>query len=161
MNIMFICTANICRSSMAQWLCKKKIEEKKIEDVYVYSCGVDAINGQMASNNAIKVMEEYNVDLTKHRSTSIENSNIKEMDLILCATISHKIIVTDMYPSLKEKVYTLKEYVSYKKDGHDTINLSDPWGWSLQTYKHCAKEIDECLDLLLKKLYKKREGEND
>ena len=159
MNIMFICTANICRSSMAEWLFKKKIEEQKIKDMYVYSCGVDATDGQMASNNAIKVMEEYGVDLTKHRSTAIENSNIKEMDLILCATRNHKIIVTDMYPALKEKIYTLKEYVAYNKNGHDPVNLSDPWGWSIETYRYCAEEINECLDLLLKKICIKRKGE--
>ena len=39
------------------------------------------------------------------------HTRIKQMDLILCATISHKIAVIDMYPELKNKVYTMKEYV--------------------------------------------------
>ena len=36
MKIMFICTGNICRSAMAEWLLKKKIEDKKIENIEIY-----------------------------------------------------------------------------------------------------------------------------
>ena len=40
MKIMFICTGNICRSAMAQWLLKQKLDDKEIKNVEVYSCGV-------------------------------------------------------------------------------------------------------------------------
>ena len=43
----------------------------------------------------------YNVDLKKHRATNIKNSNIENMDLILCATKYHKEDVLELYPSLK------------------------------------------------------------
>ena len=74
------------------------------------------------------------------------------MDLILCATNSHKIAVLDMYPNLKEKVYTMKEYVGYNRQYHDKIDIKDPWGYDIETYRSCASEIDECIELLLKKL---------
>lgn len=41
MKIMFVCTGNICRSSMAEGILKKLSEGKNIE---VYSCGINAIN---------------------------------------------------------------------------------------------------------------------
>ena len=152
MNIMFICTGNICRSAMAHWMLIKKIQEKNIKDINVYSCGIYAQTGDGPTYEAISVMEEYDIDLKKHRATNIRNSNIKEMDLILCATNSHKIAVLDLYPDLKEKVFTLKEYVDYNKEGHKKFVLDDPWGYGENTYRHCASEIDECLDLLLNKL---------
>ena len=40
------------------------------------------------------------------------NAYIKDMDLILCMTKSHKQAVIQMYPELKDKVYTLK-FLSY------------------------------------------------
>ena len=152
MNIMFICTGNICRSAMAHWMLIKKIQEKNIKDINVYSCGIYAQTGDGPTYEAISVMEEYDIDLKKHRATNIRNSNIEEMDLILCATNSHKIAVLDLYPDLKEKVFTLKEYVDYNKEGHKKVDLDDPWGYGENTYRHCASEIDECLDLLLNKL---------
>ncbi len=152
MNIMFICTGNICRSAMAEAMLKAKIREKDIRDIEVYSCGIYAENDDCPTYNAIDVMQEYEINLKQHRATNILNSKIKQMDLILCATNSHKVEVLDIYPDLKNKTYTMKEYVSYKKDGHDMINIKDPWGYDIETYRYCASEIADCLELLLNKI---------
>ena len=151
MNIMFICTGNICRSAMAHWMLIKKIEDYQKKDINVYSCGLYAQTGDGPTREAIEVMNEYGIDLKKHRATNIRDSNIKEMDLILCATYSHKMLVLDMYPELVDRVFTLKEYVGYKKEGHKSVDLDDPWGYGENVYRHCASELDECLELLLKK----------
>lgn len=44
MNVIFICTGNICRSAMAHWLLEKMKGNKEIE---VYSCGVYARGTEM------------------------------------------------------------------------------------------------------------------
>ena len=149
MKIMFICTGNICRSAMAHWLLLKKIHDLGLKNIEVYSCGIYAQNGDISTYEAIEVMKEYGVDLTQHRATNIINSNIKEMDLILCATVNHKIATLDIFPELKGKVYTIKEYVHYKRKHHDNLNIKDPWGYDIETYRSCAAEINECLDLLI------------
>lgn len=148
MNIMFICTGNICRSAMAHWMLKKQAEEQN-KDIKVFSCGVYAENGDTPTKEAIQVMKEYNVDLTKHKATNIRNSNIEEMDLILCATLNHKNMVISMYPELIDKVFTMKEYVGFPKDD---LNISDPWGYGIEVYRACAKEIKECIDRILKQI---------
>jgi len=153
MKIMFICTGNICRSAMADWLLKKKIEDIGRNDIEVYSSGVHAYDGDMSTWEAKSIMEdEYDVDMKSHRATNIKNSNIENMDLILCATTAHKIAVIEMYPTLKEKVFTMKEYVDYNREYHHKIDIKDPWGYDIDTYRSCASEIDECLELLLKKI---------
>ena len=146
MKIMFICTGNICRSAMAHWLLEKMKEDK---DMQVYSCGVYAQEDDEPTYNAIEVMKEYEVDLKNHRATNIRNSEIRQMDLILCMTKSHKDIVIQMYPELKDKVYTLKQYTKYKtKEG---LDIKDPWGYDIVVYRFCATEIYECIKILLKK----------
>lgn len=154
MNVMFICTGNICRSAMAHWLFNKKLRDLGIKNVEVYSCGIYAENGDISTYEARKVMEEYDVDLNNHRAMNIRNSKIKEMDLILCATEGHKVAVIDIYPELRGKVFTMKEYVNYSREFHDDINIKDPWGYDIDTYRSCASEIDECLNLLINKLDK-------
>lgn len=94
-------------------------------------------------------MKEYGIQLEHHRATHIKNSKIEEMDIILCATTSHKNNVINMYPNLKEKVYTMKEYAGFNKND---IDIKDPWGYGIETYRKCAKEIDECLDKIINKL---------
>lgn len=149
MKIMFICTGNICRSAMAHWLLKKKLGERNIKNVEVYSAGIYAVEGDTSTYEAIEVMEEYGVDLKKHRATKVQNSNIKDMDIILCMTLSHKRDLIYMYPELKEKIYTLKEYVKDEKNG---VEIRDPWGYDIVTYRFCASEIDACLDKLIEML---------
>lgn len=148
MKIMFICTGNICRSAMAHKMLEKKAKEEN-KDIEVYSCGVFAEDGDVPTYEGIDVMKEYGIDLSKHRATNIRNSNIKDMDVILCATSSHKNNVISMYPELKEKVYTMKEYAGYdKKD----IDIKDPWGYGIATYRMCAAEIEDCIDKYIEKL---------
>ena len=153
MKIMFICTGNICRSAMTEKLLKKKLKDIKRDDIEVYSCGIYAENGDVPTWEAKTVMkEEYDVDMSTHKATNIRISNIKNMDLILCATESHKIAVLDIYPELEGKLFTMKEYVGYSREYHDSMNIKDPWGYDIETYRSCVSEIDECLELLLKKL---------
>ena len=146
MKIMFICTGNICRSAMAHWLMKKKLQDKNIGDIQVYSSGIFAMEGDVPTEEAIEVMREYGVDLKQHRATITAKSNIQEMDLILCMTTSHKQNLIHMYPNLQDKIYTLKEYVGITKNG---IEIKDPWGYDLVTYRFCAAEIDAYLDKLI------------
>lgn len=156
MKIMFICTGNICRSAMAHWLLKQKLKDEKIEGIEVYSCGIYAQDGDIPTYEAKRVMQdEYGIDISGHRATNIKNSKIKEMDLILCATSSHKMAVIDMYPELKEKVYTMKEYVNYNRKYHDEIDIKDPWGYDIETYRSCVAEIEECVNGILEKCKEK------
>ena len=75
------------------------------------------------------------------------------MDLILCATTSHKQNVIFLYPNLKDKVYTMKEYAEIDKNGQD-LDIKDPWGYDLNVYYNCALEIEECVQKTIKKLTK-------
>ena len=147
-KIMFVCTGNICRSAMADKMLTKKAQEEKL-DIEVYSSGTFAENGAYPTVEAIEVMEEYDVDLKKHRATNIKKYNLEKMDLVLCATTNHKNMVLQLYPNLTEKVFTMKEYVGETSEGTD---IKDPWGYGMQTFLECAKEIDLCVNKTLERI---------
>lgn len=142
LKIMFVCTGNICRSAMAEYMLKKRVEEENLP-IKVYSCGTFAENGDRPTEEAIETMKEYGIDITEHRATNISNSNIENMDIILCATANHKRVVLDLYPNLAGKVYTMKEYVGDTEDG---IDISDPWGYGLFVYRKCASELYKVIE---------------
>ena len=73
------------------------------------------------------------------------------MDIILCATESHKQSVLYMYPELKEKVFTMKEYAELDKNGQD-MDIKDPWGYDMNVYQNCAEEIEKCLIKIIEKI---------
>lgn len=153
-KIMYICTGNICRSAMAHAMMKEEIKNRKLQDkLEVYSCGTFAEDGDYASYNAIETMEYYGINLKLHRATNIRNSKIEEMDIILCATQEHKRFVINLYPKLKEKVFTMKEYSKSGKDEND-LDIKDPWGYGMATFLECAKEIDLTIKNTLDKIKK-------
>ena len=135
---------------MAEGIMKKMIKNNNI-NAEVYSCGVYAETGEYATYNAVETVKEYNVDISHHRATNIRESNIEKMDLILCATQSHKQSVLYLNPSLKGKVYTMKEYAKLDKEGQE-LDIKDPWGYNENVYKNCAIEIKQCLEKIVERL---------
>lgn len=149
-SIMFVCSGNICRSPMAHYYMQKRVYEIGMEDNYcINSCGTHAFNGQKATDDAIYTISKYSVNLLKHRATNIQDSNIEEVDYIICMTRMHSDYVIEKYPNLKDKVYILKEMVL---DNKEYIDIDDPWGLDLKVYSGCAKEIVEAVDKLILKL---------
>ena len=146
-----MCTGNICRSAMAhQYMQKRLYDLKREKEIFVSSCGTSAQTGDISTQNAIAAMQRYDVDLIKHRATSMFDIDVENYDLILCMTEAHKFNFLTYFPKMKGKVFTLKEYV-YGKDV-ENINISDPWGYDIKVYTDCAKEIVECVDKLLEKI---------
>ncbi len=105
--------------------------------------------GDSATYNTEEVMKEYDVDMRKHKTTNVQCSNIESMDLILCATNSHKRILIQMYPNIADKIFTMKEYV--QNDPND-LDIKDPWGYDVSVYRYCAGQIDKCIELLIEKI---------
>ncbi|MBE5822133.1 MAG: low molecular weight protein arginine phosphatase [Clostridiales bacterium] len=149
-KIMFVCTGNICRSAMAEYMFKDIVKNKNVANKYhICSSGVFAYNGQKPTDEAITVMNEKNIDMSEHRSTNINNSNVLSMNLVLCMTYIQKLQIIHRYPELEGNVYTLKEYVVYDNEDNKDINIEDPWGLTIETYRECLSEIEKCLNKLI------------
>ena len=45
----------------------------------------------------------------------------------------------------------MKEYAGLDNNGQD-MDISDPWGYNMNTYRMCAAEISLCVDKIIEKL---------
>ena len=111
-TILFVCTGNTCRSSMAENMMRKMLEDagEGTKGIRVISAGTAAAKGQGASKHAIQVMQEKNIDLHKHRATPLTKALIDQADLILTMTRNHKFQVLSIAPDASQRTFTLKEY---------------------------------------------------
>ncbi|HUV16269.1 MAG TPA: low molecular weight protein arginine phosphatase [Pelolinea sp.] len=140
-SILFICTANQCRSPMAEVLFKDLVSRKdRGEDWNIESAGCWARPGIPATDAAILVMVNRGLDLSEHASQPVTEALLEQFDLILCMETEHKQFIQRNFPSVRENTFLLSGMVGEKRE------IWDPVGMSLIDYEETANEILDILE---------------
>lgn len=151
MNILFVCTGNTCRSSMAEGILKDMLEKNNIKNINVSSAGISAFEGDNANEKAINTLNNMGIDILNHKARLISKEIIEKSDLILTMTLSHKKMILKFAPEFSNKVYTLKEYalIVNNENNCDNMDIVDPFGLDYNAYEKTAKEIQEQLTKII------------
>ena len=139
-SILFVCSANQCRSPMAEVLFRQLLEEKGEADEWrVESAGVWAFQGAKATLNAQVVMAERDLNLEGHRSQPTDPALLKQFEIIIVMEEEHKVVLQERNPTLAERILTIRELVG----GHG--DFDDPVGGSEKVYRQAAGAIFDLL----------------
>ncbi len=146
MNILFVCTGNTCRSPLAEALARKIAQRRGLEAVSVSSAGTNAWDNIPATDEALLVGMERQLDLTGHRARMLTPAIVSEADLIFVMTPSHLDQVRQL--GGRGKAHVLDEYAS----GTGNPGITDPYGGDLTAYRSTAdvleREIEKVFDRL-------------
>jgi protein-tyrosine-phosphatase len=135
-RILFVCTGNTCRSPLAEAIASRIAIERGLVDVIVESAGVSAWEGTPASDGSLLVALERNMDLGGHRARQLDDSMVRDSDLILVMGPQH----LDLVRSLggEDKAHVLSAFASGRDSG---VAIKDPFGGDLDAYRATADEM--------------------
>ncbi len=146
-SILFVCSANQCRSPMAEVLFEAFLVEKgEREQWRVESAGVWAYDGARATMNAQEVMAERGLSLSQHLSQLASSSLLEQFDLTLVMEQRHKTVLQEQNPQLADRIYLFREIADQEGD------FADPVGGSLDLYRSAAMEIYAILEQAFPKI---------
>lgn len=143
-QVLFVCTANRCRSPMAAALCKKLLAERlecRVGDLprlgyLVDSAGTAGIPDASATEKAIETMKARRCDISQHRAKALTPDMVDRADVVIVMTRQHLESIRDLMPHCEEKVRMLNP------SGKD---VDDPIGGTSDDYERCAREIERLL----------------
>jgi protein-tyrosine-phosphatase len=144
-SILFVCTANICRSPIAMAIFRNLVQDDQ-EEWQVASAGTWAIEGLPATPKAQIVLQKKGLDISDHRSQPINQELIDRFDLILTMEKNHKEALVIEFPHKAKNIYMFSEMIGLVYD------VPDPIGKSLIDFQNTCDEIEQTLKSGLHKI---------
>lgn len=176
MQVLVMCTANICRSPMAERMLRRHVAARDA-DATIISAGL-LEGGRAASDGSVRVLANLGLDLSDHLSTRIDADAVTASDLVLAMEVRHVREAVLLAPDRLDHIYTLRELVERAQEigprgpqpldtwladlsqgrtpgslvGRTDLDVADPYGGPAAGYDRAGAELhaltSEAADLL-------------
>lgn len=110
MKICFICTANVCRSYLAQELLKDYCLKNGIKDVEVISRGIMAQSYFIVPQKIKDFLGANGIVTAQHTPALVGREDIEESALVLAMTAPQVDVLHDKYPQYISKIHLFLDY---------------------------------------------------
>lgn len=168
LRVLVVCTANQCRSPMAEFLLRRRAQEAGL-NWEISSAGTMAISGRQMHPNTARLLRARGLVDPDWRTHRVDVHNLGAADLVLTATREHRAVVVDAEPDLLGRVYTILQFATRvdaarqagiwdptrdssaalltavarsELPGNGADDLSDPVGRRYRPFKICARVLD-------------------
>lgn len=146
-TIVTVCTANICRSPMAEALLRHALraQPEPLKSWKVASAGVAARPGDHISANSVTALKKVGLDLKNHTSRPLTREILDDAVAVLCMTESHRAMIQFHFGPTPRHIYLFREFMPRAAEKE----ICDPYGGPLAEYEACRDEMVEAIPSLL------------
>jgi protein-tyrosine phosphatase len=146
-SILFVCTANICRSPTAEGIFRRLLLREGIGNLQVESAATHAyMIGRPAFPSAVEHAKKRGYDLTDCISRQIRGSDFDDFDMIIAMDRSNVMALQSMAPTrCKQKIELLLDY----SDKYHGKEVPDPYGGDDGAFERALDMIEDgCIGLV-------------
>ena len=140
-KVLFVCTANICRSPMAQAIFDALAEDEGLP-FRAESAGTAALEGKPIAPNALAVLKEVGICPGSHNARRVRPAMIAEAELVLAMTPQHVAALQRLGSNAAGGIHALPEYaMSVQREG-----IPDPYGLTIAAYRSTFRQLHEHIE---------------
>lgn len=147
MRILFVCSANICRSALAEVILRKKLKEKGLTDIVVDSAGVHNYAGEPRDYMMCSYARKAGYEMGGE-SKYVSQEQADSADLIVCMEHFHVVEMQKRLPYVRWGRIKLFNEICFDEQ----TNLIDPSGDPGYIYHYVFEKIQEGCGTLAWKL---------
>lgn len=158
-RVLTVCTANVCRSPLAEALLRHRLDPARFA---VESAGVRALDGGRTDPHVVQLLTRRGIataDLTPRQLTP---EIARQADLVLTATRDHRGQVLEVFPGALRRTFTLLEFAALagraegddaaavvrtaamlRSEGPAEVDIDDPIGQPDAVHDAVAAQIED------------------
>ena len=166
LQVLFVCTANICRSPSAELLARHALPD--VTDVVFGSAGTHARDGDPINPDMVVALPD-DLDSSPFRSRTLTRQLLEGADLVLTMEAAHRTFVLDDHAAMFRKVFTLGQFAQAVEKapaglnreglltqvaatrGHadPALDVADPYRRGPEEASGCVARLEELLRAVL------------
>lgn len=136
--LLFICAGNLCRSPFAEAYMRKRLEQGGVY-AECFSRGLLSMPGKKVPEMALKIAQEFDIDLSSHVSQTLLAPDLDRAALIMVMELGQRQHLSKMRPAHIGKVMMLSQ-------PHGGAKIDDPMSRSEDTFRRVYGEIAGYVD---------------
>ncbi|WP_082837764.1 protein tyrosine phosphatase [Haladaptatus sp. R4] len=142
--VLFLCLGNICRSPLAERYLRERLQTSAFDCSTVRSAGFIEKEGRSSPDAAVAAAGELGVDLSDHRSQCVDETMLRESDLVLLMDAWNYWYLKRDYPDALGKAYFARSF-----DASPEFEIEDPYDADRATFRRVYGEVTGAVDAFL------------